>query len=157
MQKSVLTVGILAMGLLGIIWGSTVIAADEMCVPMEDIPLESLTADAKRSEVLFPHATHFSQACQQCHHTWSLTEPVVGCTTSGCHDLEAKPLDDNGRPSKDNVMNIRYYKNAYHTLCIGCHKDIKAKNKSLEASMKALGKPLPAAGPTGCNECHPQE
>jgi hypothetical protein len=156
MQKSVLTVGILAMALVGTIWGSTVIAADEMCVPMEDITIAPLTADAKRSEVTFPHAVHFSYACQQCHHTWNLTEPVVGCTTSGCHDLDAMPLDDKGRPTKDSAMAARYYKNAYHAMCIGCHKDIKAQNKATEASMKALGKPLPAAGPTGCNQCHPQ-
>lgn len=155
MQKRVLTVAALTLVSFGLIWSSSVIATDEMCVPMEDITLESLTDDAKRSEVNFPHAVHFSYACQQCHHTWKITEPIVGCTTSGCHDLDTLPVDDSGRPLKDKTETIRYYKNAYHELCIGCHKKIKRENKAMEASMKALGQPLPAAGPTSCNACHP--
>jgi hypothetical protein len=156
MQKTVLTVALLTLILCGLIWGSMVIAADEMCVPMDEITLQSPAADAKRSEVVFPHSVHFTHACQQCHHSWNTTEPIVGCTTSGCHDLEAQPLDNEGKPVKDEAQLIRYYKTAFHTMCIGCHKEVKAQNKDLESSMKALGKALPAAGPTGCNECHPK-
>jgi hypothetical protein len=143
--------------MVGLIWGSTVIAEDEMCVPMDDITIEPLTDDAKRSEVEFPHAVHFSYSCQQCHHSWNLAEPIVGCTTSGCHDLDALPVDENGKPVKAKEQSIRYYKNAYHEMCIGCHKDIKVQNKASEESMKALGQTLPAAGPTGCNLCHPKD
>jgi hypothetical protein len=155
MQKTVLTVGLLAMALLGTIWSSTVIAGDEMCVPMEDITIQPLAADPQRTDVLFPHSTHFRFECQQCHHTWTLTEPIVSCTTSGCHDADVMPTDEKGRPVTDKNIAILYYKNAYHDMCIGCHKDIKAENKAMEGSYKVLDKALPAVGPTGCVQCHP--
>lgn len=156
MQRRVLTVAALTLALFGFIWSSTAIATDEMCVPMKEITLSALTQEAKRSDVSFPHAVHFNYSCQQCHHTWKTTEPIVGCTTSGCHDLDAMPVDDNGKPVKDSAQAMRYYKNAYHEACIGCHKKIKIENKAEEASMKALGNTLPAAGPTSCNACHPR-
>jgi Class III cytochrome C family len=156
MQKTVLA-GVLTLVFLALVWGTTMAAEDEMCVPMDEITLSSLAKEAKRSEVAFPHATHFNFACQRCHHTWKKTEPIVGCTTSGCHDLAELPTAKNGTPVKEDVQNIHYYKNAYHAMCIGCHKEIKRKNKSMEASMAALGEPLPAAGPTGCIGCHPVE
>lgn len=156
MQKRVLTVAALTLVFFGFIWSSAVIATDEMCVPMEEITLSALAQETNRSEVSFPHAVHFNYSCQQCHHTWKITEPIVGCTTSGCHDLDTVPVDENGKPVKDSAQTIRYYKNAYHEACIGCHKKIRMENKAMEASMKALGNALPAAGPTSCNACHPR-
>ena len=154
MRKSVLLVTII---LASLIWGSLLIADDEMCVPMGEITLEPLTAEAKRSEVVFPHTAHFSYACQRCHHKWGGDAPIVGCTTSGCHDLENAPKTDDGKLVKDPVMKMRYFKNAYHDMCIGCHKQIKKQNMKMEASKAALGEELPATGPTGCSECHPKE
>jgi hypothetical protein len=42
-------------------------------------------------------------------------------------------------------------------MCISCHKEIKIKNKAMEASKASLDESLPATGPTGCNQCHPKE
>ncbi|MEJ2660551.1 MAG: cytochrome c3 family protein [Desulfobacteraceae bacterium] len=96
---------------------------------MGEITLESLAEDAKRSEVTFPHAAHFSYNCQQCHHKWNGKAAIQSCTTSGCHDLDKVPMDENGKPVKDKVLQARYYKNAFHAACIGCHKKIKLKTR----------------------------
>jgi len=154
MRKSVLFVTVVLMGL---VWASLLIADDEMCVPMGEITLASLAKDAQRSEVTFPHAVHFSYACQECHHKWNKIEAIQSCTTSGCHDLDKAPVDEKGKPVKDKVIKARYYKNAYHDNCIGCHKEIKMKNRAMEASKAALGEKLPPTGPTGCIQCHPKE
>jgi hypothetical protein len=154
MRKSVLFVTVV---LMGVFWVSLLTANDEMCVPMGDITLQSLAKEAKRSEVAFPHAAHFSYSCRECHHKWTGKEAIQSCTTSGCHDLDKVPMDENGKPAKDEVLKARYYKNAFHDACIGCHKEIKAKNKAMESSAAALGEKLPPTGPTGCNQCHPKE
>jgi hypothetical protein len=154
MRKSVLLVSIV---LVSVVWGSLLIADDEMCVPMGEITLKPLVEESKRSEVVFPHAGHFSYACQRCHHKWGGEDPIVGCTTSGCHDLEKVAKTDDGKLVKDPVLKMRYYKNAFHDMCIGCHKEIKKQNKLMEASKAALGEELPATGPTGCVQCHPKE
>ena len=154
MRKSVLFVTVV---LMGVVCSSLLIADDEMCVPMGEITLASLAQEAKRSEVTFTHTTHFSYACQECHHKWTGKEAIQSCTTSGCHDLDKTPVDENGKPVKDKVLKARYFKNAFHDNCIGCHKKIKMKNKAMEASKAALGQKLPPTGPTGCVECHPKE
>ncbi len=154
MRKSVLFVTV-ALGCS--LFGSLLIAAEDMCVPMGNITLEPLAKVSKRSEVTFPHAVHFSYDCQSCHHNWSAKEPVVGCTTSGCHDLTAMPKTEDGKPTKDAELRIRYYKKAYHDMCIGCHKSIKQENKRMEAAKTALDQKLAPVGPTSCNACHPKE
>lgn len=154
MGKSLFFVAVM---LVGGIWCSLLAADDEMCVPMGVITLESLADDAKRSEVGFQHTVHFDFACQQCHHKWTGKEPIQSCTTSGCHDLAQSPVDDSGKPSRDPVLKARYYKNAYHQMCIGCHKEIKTKNQAMEATAAALGQALAPTGPTGCIQCHPKE
>jgi hypothetical protein len=81
---------------------------------------------------------------------------LTGCMTSGCHDLAALPKKGEGKPV-DAEAAMKYYKTAYHEMCIGCHKEIKQKNKALAASGKVLEDKLPSTGPTSCNECHPKE
>ena len=154
MHKSLLFWTIL---LTGMIWGSILIADDEMCVPMGEITIAPLTEGAKRSDVAFPHTVHFEFACQKCHHKWTGKEAIQSCTTSGCHDLDKSPVDENGKPAKDSALKARYFKNAYHGMCIGCHKEIKVKNKAIEASAAALSEKLQPTGPTGCHQCHPKE
>lgn len=134
--------------------GSALAFEDQMIVPMGDIALEPLAAEAKRPAVTFPHAVHFDYACQTCHHKWGGQEPIVGCTTSGCHDLTELPRNDAGQPIMEETIAIRYYKNAYHELCIGCHKKIKIENRKLETSKMPVGEKLTLPGPTGCTECH---
>lgn len=133
-------------------------AEEEMIVPMGDIvigPPESV--EPRRSPVDFPHSRHFASVdCRTCHHTWQGTEIIKNCTTSGCHDVAVSPTkSEKGRLNPD--LAIRYYKAAYHQLCIGCHKEIKVQNKQLETSFKQLKETLPVPGPTGCILCHPKE
>lgn len=141
---------------LGLFFGLAWAEEAQMCVPMGDIVLHSLSEKAQRAEVTFPHAVHFSYNCQQCHHKWNNEEPITGCSTAGCHDLAEAPKDENGKPSKDALQQVRYFKNAYHAMCIGCHKDIKQQNKVLEKSQIQGGVKLAATGPTGCIQCHPK-
>ncbi len=154
MRKSVL---LLTVVMLSLIWGAMLVADDEMCVPLGEITLEPLADEAKRSSVVFPHAVHFSYSCQECHHQWDNASAVQSCTTSGCHELTEAPKLENGKPDTDPGEQIMYYKKAYHDMCIGCHKEIKKKNKAMEAKKASLGEKLLPAGPTGCNQCHPKE
>lgn len=156
MQKVtlVVTAGLWA---LMLVWGPAVSAEEEMCVPMGDIVLVSPVEEPQRSEVTFPHAVHFSYNCQECHHKWNREAPVVSCGTSGCHDLAALPKDEDGRMTKDPQLRMRYYKNAYHSMCIGCHKEIKQSNKKAEAMKLAGDDAISPTGPTGCIQCHPTE
>ena len=154
MRKSVLL--LVTVVLMSLIWGTLLVADEEMCVPLGEISIAPLVEDAKRSEVTFPHAVHFSYSCQSCHHKWDNKAPITGCTASGCHDLEQAPKTKDGKPVKDPALSARYFKKAYHDKCIGCHKEIKQKNKTMEASVTALGDKLKPTGPTGCNQCHPK-
>jgi hypothetical protein len=132
--------------------------ADEMCIPMGTIMLEPLEGvEAKRTAVDFHHPTHFGFTCQTCHHKWEvMDEPIAGCSTKDCHDVaEApKPLETG---AIDEELAARYYKTAYHNLCIGCHKEMQIQNKALEMSGRILQENLPNAGPTGCIQCHLKE
>jgi hypothetical protein len=154
MRKSVLLVTLV---LMTTIWGTILIADDEMIVPMGDITIEPINDEPKRSEVVFPHAVHFGFACQQCHHTWENKEPIQGCSAAGCHDISSAPKTEDGKPVKDPVLRARYFKAAYHNMCIGCHKEIKKTNLAMEASKLSLGEKLLPTGPTGCKQCHPEE
>jgi hypothetical protein len=153
MRKTKWLVILIALAMIWM-WGSALASEEEMCVPMGEIELEPLAAEPLRPAVAFPHAVHFGYTCQSCHHTWTGEAPVMGCTTSGCHDLAELPKNEAGQPVQDQSVAIRYYKNAYHDMCIGCHKEIKIKNQNLEASKMPIGEKLVKPGPTGCTECH---
>ncbi len=142
---------------LGLIWGTVWAAEEEMCVPMGTITLEPLSAEAKRVAVEFPHAVHFGYNCQRCHHTWNRESAITGCSASGCHDIVEVPKSEDGRPAKDATLQARYFKNAYHTMCIGCHKEINRQNQKLQATRILTDQKLAANGPTGCIQCHPTE
>lgn len=147
MYKSALLLVVIAFFLCG----SIVAAEDEMCVPMGEIPIAKLAQEPKRSEVVFPHNKHFSYTCQQCHHKWDSQTSITGCQTSGCHDLASKP------DTSDSAELVRYYKEAYHSMCIGCHKDLKQQYEAVENSLMGATDKLPVPGPTSCNKCHPKE
>jgi hypothetical protein len=119
---------------------------------MGNILLEApKSVEPKRPAVNFPHAAHFEYACKKCHHTWLGTETIVGCQTSGCHDLESPSPPGNKAASG---VEMKYYKSAYHSQCVGCHKSIKKKNKNIELSGTVLKAKIMKTGPTGCVECH---
>ena len=151
---------LLAMGIVGLLGGAQGIfgagSTQDMCIPMGKIVLKApVEVQAKRASVEFPHARHFDISCVTCHHTWGRTEPVVGCMTSGCHDLTEAPKKKAGEPVAEDAA-IGYFKPAYHKLCITCHKDIKARNLELQKSLKSSGQKLPKTGPTTCSGCHPK-
>ncbi|MBW2370026.1 MAG: cytochrome c3 family protein [Deltaproteobacteria bacterium] len=144
------------MAIFGVVLNVSGQTDEDLCIPMGTIILEPPEGiEQKRSSVDFPHSVHFDYACRKCHHTWSGRQQVQNCTTSGCHDL-LKTLKTSQTDKIDQALVIRYYKKAYHEMCIGCHKDIKKKNKELEFSKKNLDEPLAMTGPTGCVKCHPK-
>jgi hypothetical protein len=129
---------------------------EEMCIPMGVIPLKPPEGvAAKKATVEFPHARHFITDCKECHHTWTGDVKIQNCTASGCHDLIVAPEKSKKYLSYTDVS-IKYYKYAYHQMCIGCHKEIKMRNKAIEQSYKVDPEKIKAAGPSGCIECHPK-
>ena len=147
---------VLVLGSMTIVGGQETDA--EMIVPMGTIeigPPEEV--EPARSPVEFPHSRHFvSVDCKTCHHDWIGTEIVKSCATADCHDVTVAPTKA-GKNASNPVLAIRYYKTAYHKMCIGCHKEIKIQNKKLEMSFKELIGKLTIPGPTSCIGCHPKE
>jgi hypothetical protein len=130
---------------------------ETMSVPLGIIELEPPdSVEAKRSTVLFHHGKHFDFKCQTCHHKWEKLTPIQGCMASGCHDIAEAPKRSEN-PQDYELLSARYYKNAYHDMCIGCHKEMKLKNRELELSGRVLKENLPKVGPTGCRGCHLEE
>jgi hypothetical protein len=128
----------------------------DLCVPMGVIVLSAPEkAEQKNAPVDFHHSKHFMYECRQCHHKWDGTTENLSCGTSNCHDLAANPNAAGNKGKSDKAY--RYFKNAYHNQCIGCHKANKQKNAKLELSKKALKSNPKNPGPTGCVECHPRQ
>ena len=156
-----ISVGVFCL-ILAVTFGNVMVVSGQsedetMSVPLGDILLEPPEGvEAKRSPVNFPHSIHFSYNCLTCHHKWALNEPVVGCMTTACHEVKESPVKA-GQGKVDDAQLIKYYKTAYHRMCINCHKDIKAQNKKLEMSGRILKENLPNSGPTSCIQCHPKE
>jgi hypothetical protein len=147
---------------LAVIFGNAMVVtgqneAEEMCIPMGSIILEPLEGvEARRTAVDFHHPTHFGFNCQTCHHKWELSEPIAGCATIDCHDVAEAPKKAGAGPVDKDLV-ARYYKTAYHSLCIGCHKEMQVENQDLEMSGRVLTENLPNVGPTGCVQCHLKE
>ena len=124
----------------------------ELCVPLGNIEITAVDGvDTKREPVEFPHSIHFGYSCNRCHHKWTGTDQFLNCTTSGCHDLAAKPAKGDETPA------YRYFKDAFHTSCIGCHKEMKQAILKSTRSNEAMPDNIPGAGPTGCKSCHPRD
>ncbi|WP_456325731.1 cytochrome c3 family protein [Desulfonauticus submarinus] len=86
----------------------------------------------RKGPVKFSHASHASVDCKECHHTWDGKGKIKKCTDSGCHDIV--------NPKGKEKRSIKYYYQAFHKNCIGCHKAEKKAGKK--------------TGPTACNKCH---
>lgn len=128
-----------------------------MSVPMGDIPLEPPESiEAKTSSVVFPHGQHLETSCQECHHTWKKQTMVKTCSAAECHDAAINPQKKQ-KSKIDEALAIRYYKKAYHDMCIGCHKSILAENLKKELANTILTEPLRNVGPPLCVGCHPEE
>ena len=103
-----------------------------------------------RAAVEFPHMQHIDAEieCSDCHHRFKGGENVVdegeleedaeGIKCSSCHKSEAgfrfKPDLD---PTK------RTLQQAYHRMCMSCHRQVKKENKT--------------AGSVTCGGCHPKK
>ncbi len=150
---AVLLIGIAALSLIG----TTVAGDEEMCVPMGTIVLRPPSSvDAQRAAVEFQHGRHMVLACTSCHHTWEGAEPISGCMAAGCHDLDAPPRKADST-AIDQEQAFRYYKDAYHGQCIGCHRTMQQEIQQMAASLTRMDGKLPATGPTGCIGCHPKD
>ena len=156
-----ISIGIFCL-ILALIFGNAMVVSGEsegeaMSVPLGIISLEPPeSVEAKKPLVEFPHATHFDFKCQTCHHKWEKQSPIVSCGTSDCHDIAEAPKKSENLKDYEKLA-ARYYKTAYHKLCITCHKDMKRQNQKLELSGRVLKENLPNVGPTGCKECHVAE
>jgi len=147
--------------LLVLVFGKAMIvfgqSDEQMCIPMGTITLQAPeSVEAVRPAVQFPHPAHFSYHCQTCHHQWEMDEPIVSCTTSGCHDGTVAPTRSK-KGTVDEEEAVAYYKTAFHKMCIGCHKEMKIERKKLEMSGRTLKEKLPSTGPTTCRGCHQPE
>ncbi|MBT8342591.1 MAG: cytochrome c3 family protein [Desulfatitalea sp.] len=157
MEKLLWVSAMATLVIVSMVWNPVSASEEEMCVPMGEIHLTSLSADAQRAAVAFPHAAHFGYDCNSCHHKWNMRAPISGCMTAGCHDAAEAPKDKAGRPLHNADQRIKYYKEAFHQMCIGCHKTIERQNRKIEATRLPTGRQLAATGPTSCIQCHPKE
>ena len=155
---AVLLIGIVACASLGVaVAGDDAAGNGEMIVPLGVITLAPPdSVEAKRANVAFNHGKHLTLACNSCHHTWEGTQPIKGCMTSGCHDLDTLPRKADSKVI-DKEQAVHYYKNAYHGQCIGCHKQMKMENEAKAKTLASMDEKLPVTGPIGCIECHPKE
>jgi hypothetical protein len=151
-------IGVLCL-ILAIIFGNAMVVSGESDDETISVPLGVIhlvppeDVESKQPSVPFPHGTHFVYTCNTCHHQWEMDAPIETCTTSGCHDGVESPIKaGGGRVDEDEL--IGYYKTAYHRMCIRCHREIRAQNKSLEMSGRVLKDKLPNAGPSSCKGCH---
>jgi hypothetical protein len=148
--------------ILALILGSALVVSgksegETMCIPMDIIQLNPPeSVEALRPAVEFNHPLHFVDTCQTCHHQWEFDAPIQSCQAEGCHNGVVAPTKADKGEDLDELK-ITYYKNAYHKLCITCHKDLKLKNDKLERSGRVLKENLPKTGPTGCKQCHVPE
>jgi hypothetical protein len=130
-----------------------------ICFPVKTMYLQPPEGvEAKRPPAVFSHSDHaFNHPCSSCHHAWEVGEQIQNCTTSDCHDQTSLPEEMPKRSWKDldySGERIQYFKFAYHRLCIGCHRETKAKLKSARQSGEAPEGETVSAIPTGCVKCH---
>ena len=128
-------------------------ATEVLCIPVGTVTIPSPEGvEPLRTAVEMPHGQHLSFACVECHHKWTGNNQFLTCGTAGCHDIIQSPIKTGNRAEA-----YRYYKNAFHDKCIGCHKSIKRSNDKITKSLKTVNEDLPPTGPTGCIGCHPKE
>ncbi len=88
--------------LLAVFLGSTPVMAQDnavnsekqgtLCLPSATIVLAAPeSTEMQLAPVQFPHSTHFSYSCYDCHHKWDGAAEIKSCTTSECHDVLTAP------------------------------------------------------------------
>ena len=118
----------------------------------DDILLDDQSVFTSRSRpaVAFPHMQHIDAEieCSECHHKFKAGENVVdegeleedaeGIKCADCHK------DRPGlRFSPELDATERTLRQAYHRMCMGCHRQVKKENKK--------------AGSVTCGGCHPKK
>ncbi|UCG75834.1 MAG: cytochrome c3 family protein [Gemmatimonadota bacterium] len=111
-------------------------------------PPDEMTIDgcaATQAGVAFPHKAHIDAGaeCTTCHHSQEgLTLEAVagGMEVEGCASCHLEPEEE----ATPNCSEKSLKTNAFHVLCVGCHKEKNAEDESLKA-------------PAKCAECHPKE
>lgn len=132
----VLTAAVLGMAFLFALAYATQQAPDTLT-------MESKVFDKhKKALVTFNHKKHnvdYKVVCADCHHiyeggknVWQEGTEVKKC--DACH-TEAKAPSGDKSPKEEKIK--KYYYDAIHANCVGCHKDQKK-------------------GPSKCTECHPK-
>ena len=97
--------------------------------------------------ISFPHKKHnvdYKLKCEECHHvykegknTWKVGDPVKKC--GECHNKPGKPPKELKDKPKEAIL---YLQEALHQNCIGCHKEVKKKDKTKKTV------------PVTCTKCH---
>ena len=118
----------------------------------DDIVLDDQSVFASRSRpaVPFPHIQHIDAEieCNSCHHRFKggenivdegeLEEDAEGIKCSSCHKSEP-----GFRFQPDLDASKRNLQQAYHRMCMGCHRQLKKEKKK--------------AGSVTCGGCHPKK
>lgn len=137
---------IAVLGIVGVFWTINLSAQPDEIL----LDNKSEFTSRQRPAVKFPHLAHMEAdiECSSCHHRFKngenqvddseLEEGEEGIKCASCHrrktGFKFKPELD---PTKRNLMQ------AYHRMCMGCHRQLKKDNK--------------AAGAVTCGECHPRK
>jgi hypothetical protein len=147
-KRSLITVAVAALGVVFLVAGVYAIQQAPDTITMDSKVFPKHT----KGLVTFSHKKHnvdYKNACTECHHmykdgknVWKEGDEVKKC--DACHS-EAKAPTGAEAPKLSKEEKIKkYYYDAIHENCKGCHADLKKKDPA-----KAV--------PTKCTECHPKE
>ena len=103
-----------------------------------EMVLKSTVDPAKKEKpALFPHAQHQKAfICGTCHHS----QNTDGTQATYKDGQKIEQCDACHNTTSGMITSLNTFKKAAHTLCIGCHKELKASAET--------------TGPTKCNGCH---
>ena len=144
-KRSLITVAVAALGVVFLIAGvyATQQAPDTITMDSKVFPKHT------KGLVTFSHKKHnvdYKVPCTECHHmfkdgknVWKEGDEVQKC--DACHSEAKAPAG--AKLSKEEKIK-KYYYDAIHENCKGCHADLKKKDPA-------------SAAPTKCTECHPKE
>ena len=147
-KRSLITVAVAALGVVFLIPGvyATQQAPDTITMDSKVFPKHT------KGLVTFNHKKHnvdYKIACTECHHmfkdgknVWKEGDEVKKC--DACHSEAKAPTGANAPKLSKEEKIKKYYYDAIHQNCKGCHADLKKKDPA---------KPVP----TKCTECHPKE